>query len=393
MSLYLCVLGRNHELSRSELQYFGTEVFSDSEKALSIMELNRFENPRNLPRQKEQLLLDRLGGVIRMAEIIGEFRSETELKQSIIRSIQNQKPEGKVHLGVSAWGCGRSFLKPFLSTLKQALKDQDRNCRIINIYGDNLDSGKIFGERLLQKGFEFIIWKRGDSYLLSQTCANQNLQNYTLRDRHKGFRDAQMGMLPPKLAQILLNIANPSWDDIVIDPFCGSGTVNIEAAIVGYSTLGSDIVEKHVVESQRNYNEMGEKFRYEVKGNEFFVSDVQKFPFSKYTNAVVVTEGTLGTNFHHRPTLNDIEKEKQSLIRLWKNVFGTMKDSSVSTVVFCLPAWFLHGKTVSIAHQVLQLAQDQGFVCEPVVSSSNTYIYARPGAFVGREICKVVRRS
>lgn len=393
MNTYLFVLGRNPALSRAELSFWGEEVLYDAEKSLCLMENLRFENPRNLPKTKEQLFLDRLGGVIRFGVVLGEFKTEKELQTQILKTIETEKPEGKVHLGVSAWGSGRHFIKPFLGDLKESLKAVGRNCRLINISGDNLDSGKIFGERLLQKGFEFIIWKKGDSYLLVKTVASQNLRNYTLRDREKEFRDSKMGMLPPKVAQILINIANPSINQIIIDPFCGSGTLNIEAALSGYKTVGSDIVEKHVKESQKNCAYMSEKFRYDGENHTFIHADATQFPYARYENAVVVTEGSLGENFERRPQKSVVEKEMQIIQSLWKRVFVALESSTVQTVVFCLPAWKLFGETVSISESVLRDAEKRGFEVERITEKDKTYIYARPDAFVGREICKVVRKK
>jgi len=156
---YLFVLGRNPVLSRAELLNFCDEILYEPEKALFIGENLKFENPRNIPREPEQLFLDRLGGVIRFGEVLGEFKNEKELYEEILKKVQEKKPEGKVNLGISAWGCGPNFLRHFLPEIKNLFREtHDRNCRIVNSPGQNLDSGKIFGEKLLRNGFEFLIW-------------------------------------------------------------------------------------------------------------------------------------------------------------------------------------------------------------------------------------------
>ena len=391
MTKYLCILGRNQALSRAELKNFCDEIWYDEEKSLLIAEKLNFQNPRQLPKKKEQLFLDRLGGVIRFGEILGEFFSENELKQEIVKNLTAQKPEGKLHLGISQFGAGRNFLRNFLPQIKETLrKTHDRNCRIVNNEYKNLDSGKIFGEKLLRKGFEFIIVKQNKSYLLAQTLANQNLQNYTLRDREKQFRDARLGMLPPKLAQILINLANPNPEDTIIDPFCGTGTINIEAAIAGYRTIGSDIESKVLTLAKQNFAQMAEKFRYQKDTGNFSISDATKMPLPK-TQSIIATEGFLGENFTKPPDTQTIQKNAKTILHIWKKIFTHLEKSKIHTISFCLPSWNTKGQNVSVSEELFAKIQKNGYSPLALFNNKKTYLYYRPGAFVARGIC-VVRK-
>ena len=196
------MLGRNFELSRAELNMFCEEIFVDAEKSLFIGENLLFQNPRELPKSPEQLFLDRLGGCVRMAEIIGEFEDKSKLLKTVWTRIEAAE---KFKVGFSVFGGGKSLLPELIGKTKRHFD----KIRVENFQGKNLSSGQIFERRLLQKAHEFIVWKKGDTFLLAETIANQNLRNYVLRDRHKVFRDSKMGMLPPKLAQILINLVAP----------------------------------------------------------------------------------------------------------------------------------------------------------------------------------------
>jgi tRNA G10 N-methylase Trm11 len=61
------------------------------------------------------------------------------------------------------------------------------------------------------------------------TIACQDIDAYTKRDTSKS-RDMVVGMMPPKLAQIMINLATEGRKEIIYDPFCGLGTILIEAA-------------------------------------------------------------------------------------------------------------------------------------------------------------------
>ncbi|MFQ6077015.1 MAG: DNA methyltransferase, partial [Candidatus Bathyarchaeia archaeon] len=47
--------------------------------------------------------------------------------------------------------------------------------------------------------------------------------------------------LMPKLARCMVNLARPRRGDSVLDPFCGTGSLLIEAGLMGMKALGSDI--------------------------------------------------------------------------------------------------------------------------------------------------------
>ncbi len=388
---YLFLLGRNPTLSRTELLNFCDEVWCDEKSQLMIGENLRFENPRDLPKTLDQLFLDRLGGCIRMGKIIQEVKSAKELIALITQKILEQKPEGKVHLGISYFrthtSTGKSVgTKELLSQIKSELRNKhDRNCRIVNASGAPMDSGKIFGEKLLKKGFEFIIVQHQNTFLLVQTTANQNLWNYTIRDREKQFRDAHLGMLPPKLAQILINLASPKPTDQIIDPFCGTGTVNIEAAIMGYQTIGSDVNQRCVTESKKNFEQIAERFRYPKKSGSFISSSIEKFPPHKF-NGIIATEGFLGENYAKGLSDEKISANRKKILDLWVLALKHFSASNIHTIVCCLPAWLKHKKVISIAEDLFRKTKSNPYKPQPIFNGKKSILYNRPGAFVAREI-------
>ena len=393
---YLFLLGRNFKLSRAELLNFCDEIYAEPDKSLFIGKNLKFENPRNLPRKQEQLFLDRLGGTIRFGKILGEFASQKEvvdqivtiIEQSTLEKIQNRETD-KVSLvpkvGLSIFGGGKSLLGNFMGDIKVFFADQQKKVRIENFNGKNMTSGQIFDRRLLLKGNDFVIWKKGNTFLLAQTVANQNLRNYTLRDRKKSFRDAKMGMLPPKLAQILINLSKPTNGEIIIDPFCGSGTVNVEAAIMGFKTEGSDLNASYIKGAENNFTEMSAKFRYEADKGTFSVGDVLEKDW-KNKSGIICTEGFLGTNFTKTPTLMEIESNARVILKLWTDFFKQLKDSDIKTVSLCLPCWYFKGKEISISTKLEQAIKETSFTLTPLFRRRKTFIYKRDKTFVAREI-------
>lgn len=60
------------------------------------------------------------------------------------------------------------------------------------------------------------------------------------------------GVLMPKLALALVNIARAKEGSVVLDPYCGTGGIMVEAGLVGARTLGCDVQRKILVGAKMN---------------------------------------------------------------------------------------------------------------------------------------------
>ena len=63
----------------------------------------------------------------------------------------------------------------------------------------------------------------------------------------------------PRIARSMVNLANCSPNDTVLDPFCGTGGILIEVADMGMKAKGIDLLEKMVVNSRGNLEYFGLK--------------------------------------------------------------------------------------------------------------------------------------
>jgi len=386
---YILELGRNWTLCHTEALAQCEEVLANKSQRLLLAQNLKFKNPRDLPKDEEQIFLDRLGGCIRIAEVVGEFREKSKMIDAIHAMVKAEQPEGKPKLGVSGYGTGKGFLPNFLSVLKQKFGE----LRIENAKGENMTSGQAFDRKLLKKGFEFLVWQNGDSFLLGRTRAMQNLRNYTLRDRKKSFRDAEMGMLPPKLAQQLINFASPKEKDVVIDPFCGSGTICSEASIFGWKTVGSDMMSERVTGTKENFQFLSEKFRYPEENGEFFTRDATQFPWGKYPDAVVATEAFLGTNFTRQPNRAQADEQAREVLSMWDKFLQNAKKDGPRKIACCLPRWHVLSGDIDIVQKFLASAAKVGYTPLALFDDKDSCVYGRPGAYVSREIVVLKKAS
>ena len=226
MKEYLFLLGTNTDLSLAELELKSTIKEVDERESLAICTDLKFSNPRDIPKSDEQLLLDGMGGIIRYGEVIGRYDDWDDLLDQIMSMIPVDQVTPKFKFGISTFGRSKNDIR---DEIFSEIRSKREHVRIENPPRENISSARLFDERVLQKGMEVLVWFKDDEYILAKTVAVQNIRNYTIRDRKKGFRDAHMGMMPPKLAQIMLNLGtvNAQKGTVVVDPFCGSGTTNV----------------------------------------------------------------------------------------------------------------------------------------------------------------------
>ena len=193
-------------------------------------------------------VFNRLGGFIRFGYIIEDL--DTFLNDF-------SKKEDKVIFGLSILGNPEStdsrFLRKLGKQIKVGLKEVGRPSRFVNPLSRSsaLNSAQIVGNSILEKGFELCIIRTENEEIYGSTISVQDVDGFAKRDMDKPHTDLEMGTLPPKLARIMVNLTGRK-DGIVWDPFCGSGTILMEAGILGFDLLGSDIDEKAIEYTEKN---------------------------------------------------------------------------------------------------------------------------------------------
>ncbi len=333
-NLYLFVLGRETKIALLELESvlrrfcFGFSISNVSGNLVFI----------NIKNQKDfdyKGIIGSLGGTIKIFKIIGPV-DKKEIIKKVSDSILNEKKDqtGKIKFGLSNFSdqISRKDIQDMGIKIKMGLKN-DLSIRYIeNREGGDLQPIISAKNKLDSKGVEFGIFNgvvarseatkssegdpfgqsgttchpqldrgstnssvdsrldpkgppRGgndDKVLLGKLIAVYNPVSWSKRDYGKPKSDKYSGMMPPKLARMLVNITvgemtndknqmsnkisndkspkfeirNSDFDIndkvVIFDPFCGSGNILIEASELGYPVVGSDISEKAVNDSVEN---------------------------------------------------------------------------------------------------------------------------------------------
>lgn len=212
----------------------------------------------------EDIPFARLGGSVRAAKILG--RMDTAQWPEHVRSMAKylrdrlpSLPDGKLKLGLSVFDLPVSSQQLFRSglELKKICKQAGRSVRLVPNTEAALSSAQVLHNQLTgELGIEFVLIADGKHTWLAQTTQVQDITAYARRDQGRPKRDARVGMLPPKLAQTIVNLAtaqtNPLYGAVVLDPFCGTGVVLQEAVMMGFDVYGSDLEPRMVEYSDQN---------------------------------------------------------------------------------------------------------------------------------------------
>jgi tRNA G10 N-methylase Trm11 len=369
--MYLLVLGREKELSKAEVEivFDDFKVINDDCVTVLVKDSTNFAD---------------LGGVIKAAEVFCE--NSTNPIKDIYELISAVRPNGKINFGLSFYG--KAYDAGMGIRLKKSLKSSGRSVRYLAPkQGQFLNAATVIYNNLTKSGFEIILCKKPNGkYLLAKTVAVQDINAYSKRDYDKPCRNTKVGMLPPKLSQTLINLSATPHSASIIDPFCGSGGLLMEAALMGYNSSGSDISNTMVECAQKNvdwlygYNK-GIPRPNILPARDATTSIVDEVGYS------VVTEGYLGNNFLSKPGLGAVESQIPALEKIYIDFLSNLKKQKTKpiAVVICLPFWELNGQTVdlNIIDEVLKL----GYTIHEFKSVDGMQLrYKREGQFTGRRI-------
>jgi len=383
MPQYLFVLGRKAEISTQEIK----TVFKDKKIILQSTDFLLLKSEKKVD---TKLKIKRFGGTIKIGKLIQKV-NEKEIIATITDFLLRKYPtQNKIKFGINLLNFPVRNLNKYLIGVKKALKNSKKNGRFINKNLKNTALPAIVSEGLLKKkGSEIILVKSNNCYLIAETEAVQDIDKYSLRDYKKPFRDAHMGMLPPKLAQILINFAELQKGQILWDPFCGSGTVLMEGLLQNLHVIGSDLKKENIDGTNQNLWWICKTFDL-PKNYQTFVHDVTEKLEKKPDVNAIVCESFLGKPKKFLPPKKILDKEIIFLENLYEKFFTNLKSAlkKETTIVICLPCFRNRGDYIFLEN-ILEKIKNLGYTLVALSKDKRgSLIYDRKDQIVGREIFK-----
>ena len=390
--MFIAILGRQPEISLAELEaVFGRHNVQPATPDIATIDADDID-------------LSILGGTTKIAKVITTHnyanKRDSDLFTDISRQITNhyadkwRSVDHKITLGISAYGFNippRAVQKTGI-ILKGSLKKSGVSLRLIPNTESALSTAVSHNNKLglSDNKVELIIVKTKTSVIIAESRGAQNITAYTRRDHGKPKRDAFVGMLPPKLAQIMLNLALGSKNDtpgLILDPFCGTGTVLQEALLRQFDVIGTDLSDKMVSYTQENLNWITKSHKHTGQIIEISQADATNNQWSNAPQiSAVVCETYLGQPFSAPPSpakLKEVTGNCNHIISgFLKNIHPQLTPGT--RLCIAVPAW--RSKDGSLTH--LPLTRDPSRLGFDLVRPP--MIYSRPDQVVARELLVLV---
>ena len=436
--MYIALLGRQPEISLAELAaVFGMDNVNRISQQFAEVQTSQFD-------------ITTLGGTIKCAKVITDLPASRTDKASLLaasrfitRHYQAKWAHSphKITLGLSAYGlaiAARDVQKTGL-ILKSSLKKLGTSLRLIPNDQPALSTATAHNNKLGGSPYkvELLLIKTTDRRLvIAESRGVQNITAYTRRDRHRPKRDAFVGMLPPKLAQIMLNLAlgagpltgqksctgripaissksNASGNAVrrtidlserlesdlatevdrrhplILDPFCGTGTVLQEALLAGYDVVGTDLSQKMVDYTTENLSWLQSTFTAPShpigRVIDIHQADATTHHWSNSTHlTAVVCETYLGQPFSAPPAPQKLAEVAGNCNHIITGFLTNIRPQLAPNTPLCIavPAWYDasgHATHLPLIKHLQKLDYHH-------LNRRTPLIYRRPDQVVAREL-------
>jgi tRNA G10 N-methylase Trm11 len=345
--------------------------------------------------------LNSLGGTIKIAEVVSEHDNAAAITAEVLRDTIPPR-DGRIMFGLSAYGrfSGEERRAMYIAglELKKNIKAEGRRCRMVVSRETQLSSVVVTKNKLIGEGAEFIVFKNKKQIVLGRTIAVQEFEAYGERDFDRPGRSAKRGMLPPKLAQIMINLAG-AGNGSLLDPFCGSGTVLGEALLMGFKkVVGADISEEAVRDTNAYLNWLEEKHS-EFRGRWRAVAADARLAdevFAGEEFGAVVAEPLLGPPQKGNETEEQLRKVMTSeLVPLYADSLRSIQKilAPGGAAVFAFPVFgrgrnriFVPLEKIADGFKIVPLLSPEFEKDGLYLSPNGGCLYERPEQRVGREI-------
>lgn len=222
------------------------------------------------------------------------------------------------------------------------------------------------------------IFLNREKHSVYKTIWTHDFDHWIKKDRELPYANAHAGILPPKIARSMVNLVPFKDGGTLLDPFCGSGRILVEAAELGYKIVGNDISIDQTRDTEANLKALGFSAQMYTEDATHISTHINQ-PID-----LIVTEPYMGkTNL--RP-----DRAKYVVTGLKKLYLGCLKD------------WAKFLKTGSSVVMIFPVLSDniRDYVTSSIVDdphllgyniTTRGLLYFRPGARVKREIVVLQR--
>jgi len=379
---HFCLFGNHPDISETEL----FSVFG-SKPAFRIGPLAVFHEKLDT-----KAASDILGGLVKAGDIIWEGNASDFNTDILADWIKKHHKKEKILFGLTVYAehkkeAGRFKHLPI--KLKKSLKPLGKKVRWVTGERGEIRPVTVQKLKMIDEGYDFAVILHKSKVHIGKTTGVQDANLWSDRDYGRPFRDAKTGMLPPKLARMMVNIAigkKPKKHARLMDPFCGAGTILMEAAMRApeLALIGSDIDDKQVRGAERNIQWLIKRnFVDEKTRVEWMVSSAQDIGNKLESNVeYIVTEGFLGRPLQGHESANELLQNMSEVESIWEETLPILsKLQNKGGKLICIwPEYHARGNIMPL--DMTKTAKDAGYKR----LDKNNLLYGRENQHVMRKI-------
>lgn len=328
MPLQLFIPGKNWCLSLAELASF----LEARRSKYAVQSISKDFFVLSFIEKIDASTIEDLGGIIKIGDLAADLPTETfrsaflqknktaqaQIAQTIADSGIIEKILGaeskKVLFGVSVYCAEKSLcahskvIQRFIgSAVKRELAVHNRKSKFMGFAKDRrqpqLTHVEVLKKNLVENQAEVLLCIGEEQTWIATTIAVHNPFEFQKRDIGKPSQRKIFAM-PPRLARIMVNLAFCTPGKLLLDPFCGVGTVLQEALLAKARVVGMDVNPWCVKAAEENLEWL--KREYNLAGADFTIMQGDARSMAKKIGweqaDCIVTEPDLGPALRHIPT-------------------------------------------------------------------------------------------
>jgi tRNA G10 N-methylase Trm11 len=344
-------------------------------------------------------LMNRLGGTVKLGDIVSTTEGRELDLEALVETLAPYLTKPSIDFGWTVYGGSRETnkrLSKMALAFKKTLRAHDISARWVTGKDGSITPAAIAKLNLTTEGLDLNIFIDGERLHVGRTTNVQDADAWSLRDFGRPARDERVGMLPPKLARMMANLASATNRSTLWDPFCGGGTVLMEAALATHAKLiiGSDLDATQTANAQRNTSWLTAQRIFEPTDAQrivIFQADARSVAPSHHSNIdAIVTEGYLGPPLTGHETKTTLDKNVHEISKLWEESLLAWKPllAKHARLVCIWPAFKTsHGiARVDLESRLPHLGYRLVNPLEGWDDSNGPLLYARPDQRVMRRI-------
>ncbi|MBS3167879.1 methyltransferase domain-containing protein [Candidatus Woesearchaeota archaeon] len=307
--LYLFLLGRDPELSKLEIESVFERLkikfqIIESGKHVAVVDCDKL-NPR---------IINEFGGIINIAEVISSSDRLDQIEEALNKADIYNGTSNKIEYFID------HFSTDLTSFLEDYLKDYFKSIKVKALYKKQGEPSRIFEKLQLGKTLNFVVFK---SYI-GKVFSITNPKEFKMRDDVRPNVDF-LKVISIRLAKILVNLSKAKENQILLDPFCGSGTILQEAMLKGIKVIGVDNDKEAMKQSKDNLEWLKGTYKLNV---DFKLIEANVIDLAKEIKKVdaVVTEPYMGPYIRKLPNVLEGRKLVIELSNLYNDLMKNLKD-------------------------------------------------------------------